>query len=65
MSDDKYIAFDIDQARSVVSVLNAAGREVNAAILPTQAQPLLGFLQGLRGNQHLTFEEGDLLGLGL
>jgi transposase len=58
MSDDKYIAFDVHQATTVVSVLNAAGREVNATILPTQAQPLLGFLQGLRGKLHLTFEEG-------
>lgn len=58
MSDDKYIGFDVHQATTVVSVLNAAGREVNAAILPTRAQPLLGFLQGLRGKLHLTFEEG-------
>ena len=58
MSDDKYIAFDVHQATTVVSVLNAAGREVSATILPTQAQPLLGFLRGLRGRLHLTLEEG-------
>lgn len=58
MSDHKYIAFDVHQATTVVSVMNAAGREVNAAILPTQAQPLLGFLEGLRGRLHLTLEEG-------
>ena len=58
MSDDKYIAFDVHRATTVVSVLNAVGREVNATILPTQAQPLLGFLQGLRGRLHLTLEEG-------
>jgi transposase len=58
MSDDKYIAFDVHQATTVVSVLNAGGREVNATILPTQAQPLLGFLEGLRGKLHLTLEEG-------
>jgi hypothetical protein len=28
MSDDKYIAFDVHQATTAVSVLNAAGREV-------------------------------------
>jgi len=38
--------------------MNAAGREVNTAILPTQAQPLLGFVEGLRGRLHLTLEEG-------
>ena len=58
MSDDKYLAFDIHQATTVVLVLNAAGREVKAAVLPTQAQLLLGFLQGLRGKLHLTLEEG-------
>ena len=59
MSNDKYIAFDVHQATTVVSVLNAAGREVNATtILPTQAQPLIGFVEGLRGTLHLTLEEG-------
>src|ERR1700690_1327991 len=58
MSDDKYIAFDVHQATTVTSVLNAAGREGNAAILPTQPQPLRGFLEGLRGTLHLTLEEG-------
>ena len=58
MSEDKYIAFDVHQAMTVVSVVNAAGREVNTAILPTQAQALLGFVEGLRGRLHLTLEEG-------
>jgi transposase len=58
MSDDKYIAFDVHQAATVASVLNAAGREVNTGIVPTQAQPLIGFLQGLGGKLHLTCEEG-------
>ena len=58
MSEDKYIAFDVHQATTVVSVMNAAGREVKTAVLPTQAQPLLGFLESLRGRLHLTLEEG-------
>jgi len=58
MSDDKYIAFDVHQATTVASVLNAAGREVNTGIVPTQAQPLIGFLEGLQGKLHLSFEEG-------
>ena len=58
MSDEKYVAFDVHQATTVASVLNAAGRGVNAGIVPTQAQPLIGFLQGLDGKLHLTFEEG-------
>ena len=58
MEDIKYIAFDVHQVTTVISVLNATGREVNTAILPTQAQPLIGFLEGLRGTLYLTFEEG-------
>ena len=58
MSDDKYIAFDVHQVTTVISVLNAAGREVKTAIFPTQAQPLIAFLEGLRGTLHLTLEEG-------
>jgi hypothetical protein len=58
MSDDKYIAFDVHQATTVVWVLNAAGREVDETILPTQPQPLIRYLESLRGRLHLTFEEG-------
>jgi transposase len=58
MSEDKYIAFDVHQATTVVSVMNAAGRELNTAVLPTQPQALIGFLGSLRDRLHLTFEEG-------
>ena len=58
MSDDKHIAFNVHQATTVDSVMNAAGREANTAILPRQAQPLLGFSAGLRGGLNLTREEG-------
>jgi transposase len=58
MEDIKYIGFDAHQETSVISVLNAAGREVKTAILPTQPQPLIAFLEGLRGTLYLTFEEG-------
>lgn len=58
MEDIKYIGFDVHQVTTVISVLNAAGREVKAAVLPTQPQPLIAFLEGLRGTLYLTFEEG-------
>jgi transposase len=58
MSDDKYIAFDVHQATTVVSVINGAGRELDSAILPTQPQPLVRYLESLRARLHLTFEEG-------
>ena len=56
MSDDKYIAMDVLQAATVVSVMNATGRDLDMAILPTQ--PLIRYLESLRGRLHLTFEEG-------
>jgi hypothetical protein len=49
MNEDKYIAFDVHQETTVVSVLNAAGRELGTAILPTQTQALIGYLVTLRG----------------
>ena len=58
MSEEKYIAFDVHQATTVVSVLNTAGRELNTAVLATQPQALIGFLGSLRGRLHLTLEEG-------
>jgi transposase len=58
MEDIKYIAFDVHQGTTVISVLNGAGREVQTAILPTQPQPLIAFLEGLRGTLYLTLEEG-------
>jgi len=58
MSDDKYIALDVHRETTVVSVLNTAGREIHTSVLPTQAQPLLSFIQGLRGKLHVTLEEG-------
>lgn len=58
MSDDKYIAFDVHQATTVVWVVNAAGRDVDTTILPTQPQPLIRYLESLHGRLHLTLEEG-------
>ena len=58
MSDDKYIAFDVHQATTVVSVVNARGRDLDTTILPTQPQALIGYLQSWRGRLHLTLEEG-------
>jgi transposase len=55
---DKYIALDVHRETIVVSVLSTAGREIQTGILPTQAQPILSFFEGLRGRLHVTLEEG-------
>jgi transposase len=58
VNDDKYMGMDVHTETLVSLVLNAAGKEVARSILPTQAQPLLSFLQGLRGPLHVAMEEG-------
>ena len=58
MSGDKYIAFDVHQATTVTSVLNAAGRELDGSIIATKAQPILSYLEGFSGPLHVTWEEG-------
>jgi len=58
MPDDKYIAFDLHQSTTVTSVLNGTGRELDGSIIATKAQPILSYLEGLRGRLHVTFEEG-------
>jgi transposase len=58
MKDDKYIALDVHMETTVACVLDAAGREVSAAVMVTKADSILSFLQGLRGRLHVTLEEG-------
>jgi transposase len=58
MNEVKYIGMDVHQTSTSIVVLNAAGRQLTAAVVQTQAQDLLAFMQGLRGTLHLTFEEG-------
>jgi len=58
MNDVKYIGMDVHQTSTSIVVLNGAGQRLTAALVRTQAQDLLAFIQGLRGTLHLTFEEG-------
>ena len=69
MNEIKYIGMDVHQTSTSVVVLNASGRVLTSAVVETQGQALVAFIQGQRGTLHLTFEEGtyaawlyDLLG---
>ena len=53
-----YVGMDVHQASIVIAVTNAAGKVVMESIIETKAQTVRDFLQGLRGEVHLTFEEG-------
>jgi transposase len=49
---------DVHQATISVAVLDSTGKLVMESILETKAATILQFVHGLRGNLHVTFEEG-------
>jgi transposase len=55
----KYIGLDVHQATTVAAVLDAHGKVVMECVLETKASTLLDFVRGLRGELHLTLEEGS------
>jgi len=55
----KYVALDVHQATTVVSVREESGRVIARSILPTEEEAILEFLKGMRGAIHVTFEEGN------
>src|SRR6201984_3900863 len=58
-SNVKYIGFDVHKEAVAIAVLNGAGKLVMETIVETKAITLLDFLQGLRGELHVTLEEGS------
>lgn len=54
----KYVALDVHQATTVVSVREESGRVIARTVLPTEAGALREYMGGMRGAIHLTFEEG-------
>src|SRR5689334_19486934 len=58
MNQEKYIGMDVHQATISAAVMDAKGKLLMECLLETKAATILQFLQGLRGNLSLTFEEG-------
>src|ERR1019366_8753171 len=56
--DIKYIGMDVHQEAIVIAVLNGSGKLIMETILETKASSILQFLHGLRGELHVTWEEG-------
>ena len=54
----KYIGMDVHKESISIAVMNAEGRLVIESIIETKASTILQFIQGLRGDLHVTFEEG-------
>src|SRR5205807_3519514 len=56
--DIKYIGMDVHKEAIVIAVLNGSGKLVMESIVETKASSILEFIHGLRGELHVTWEEG-------
>ena len=58
MDSKKYIGMDVHQATISIAVLNSSGKLVMECVIEAKAITILQFVQGLRGDLHVTLEEG-------
>ena len=58
MDSTKYIGMDVHKESISIAVMNAAGKIVMECVIETKASMILQFIDGLRGDLHVTFEEG-------
>lgn len=58
MNSNKYVGLDIHLATISCAVLDSDGNQLMSLVLQTKAELIVGFLQGLKGEVHLAFEEG-------
>ncbi len=56
--ETKYIGMDVHKEATVIAVLSGNGKLVMESIIETKASSLLQFIHGLRGELHVTWEEG-------
>jgi len=58
MDNTKYIGMDVHKETISIAVLNSAGKLVVESVIETKASTIVQFIQGLRGDLHVTLEEG-------
>jgi transposase len=58
MDSTKYVGMDVHKDTISIAVMNSAGKVVRESLLETKAVTIRQFIQGLRGNLLVTFEEG-------
>src|ERR1700694_5736463 len=58
LNDKKYIGMDVHKESISIAVRNGAGKIVMECVIETKASMILQFIDGLRGDLHVTFEEG-------
>src|ERR1700736_320821 len=56
--DIKYIGMDVHKETIAIAVMKGDGKLVMESIIETKASTILQFIQGVRGDLHVTFEEG-------
>jgi transposase len=56
--DIKYIGMDVHKEATVIAVRNGSGKLVMESIVETKTSSILQFIHGLRGELHVTWEEG-------
>ena len=54
----KYIGMDVHKESTSIAVANFAGKVVMECVIETKASTILQFIDGLRADVHVTFEEG-------
>ena len=58
MDNAKYIGIDVHTETISIAVLNSTGKLVMESVIETKALTVIQFMQGLRGDLHVTLEEG-------
>jgi hypothetical protein len=58
MTSTKYIGMDVHKESISIAVRNSAGKVVMECVIETKASLILQFIDGLRGDLQVTFEEG-------
>lgn len=54
-----YVGMDVHKATIVIAVLDAFGKVVSQFIIETSTQAVRDFFKSLRGEVHVTLEEGN------
>src|SRR5260370_32719432 len=58
MDSKKYIGMDVHKESISIAVMNSAGKIVMECVIETKGSMILQFINGLRGDVQVTFEEG-------
>ena len=58
MDNAKYIGMDVHKETISIAVLNSAGKLVMETVIESRAITIVQFVEGLRGDLHVTLEEG-------